>query len=176
MIYNALSNLTGRTITDPKEVILQGFAGSLSSSTTGMLIKVDNVYSISEGTVMDIGKDENNLYVVTIMYQPSRLFRYCCLKSVSVSVGEYLIPTTLVGVSNKSQIRFEYCTLETSPYPVRFLQDTYYKQDPSIYLMGIMQLYMSVNAGIALADKQATSSVSTKQNNPILTDILTGMR
>ena len=145
-MMNALSKLTGKTISSATEVILQGFTGSADSSMTGNLIKVSTVYSISEGTVLDVSRDTDNLYVVTVQYSPTDLFRYCRLSSVNVSTNSYVIPTDEIGVTVDGKLRFEYCTNESSLYPVRIANNTYYKQDPSPILMDIRTLYMSQTA------------------------------
>lgn len=179
-MINALSKLTGRTINDASEVLIQGFTGSVNSSTTGALIKVDSVFSISEGKVIEVGTDEENLTCVTIQYTPTDLFRYCRLKSVDVDVNDYIIPTTKIGEAFRSQLRFEYCTLDESQYPVRISDTTYYKHDPNGYLLGGKQLYMSLYAAGQLLDK-ANSDVkqsATSSNKPLtnLTNILPGVK
>jgi hypothetical protein len=175
MIYNTLSKLTGKTIQNPKDIILRGFTGSNDSSTTGVLLNVANVYSISEGTVIDIGKDFEGLYVVTVMYQPNKLFRYCLLSKVSVSVNDYIIPTDMIGVAYRSQLRFEYCTLEESNYIVRIGTNTFYKHDPIAYLMDGIDLYMSIEAISKYLDSNTSTEITSKSATYKLNNIMSGV-
>lgn len=142
-MITALSRLTGRTVNQASEVIIQGFTSSAKADMTGALIRCSTVYSISEGKVIEVGLDTDSLYVITIQYTPSDLFRYCRLSSVDVSLNDYIVPTDKLGVSTDGQLRFEYCTLEPDLYPVRISDKTYYKQDPSVILNDDRKLYMS---------------------------------
>ena len=163
-MINTLSKLTGKTINQPSEVIIQGFSGYASGGMTGTLLKVDDVYSISEGTVIEVSLAQDNLYVVTVMYQPDKLFRYCRLASVDVELNEHITMTDKIGVASDAKLRFEYCTLESSDYPYRILDKTYYKHDPALILCGGMILYMSDAALGKFHQKQTqTSTTTTKQ-------------
>lgn len=176
-MINNLSRIVGYTVNYPREVILQGFTSGANSSTTGTIIKATDVYSVSEGTVLSVEHDIKDLYVVTVQYTPTQLFRYCCLTSVSVKANDYIIPSDKIGKTNKGLFRFEYCTTEMSLHVVRTNSTTYYKQDPSGVLLDIVQLYMSENAiGKFLTKSKVKKVEDTKplshKNN--LSDILPG--
>ena len=145
MITN-LSRLVGRTIDSTSEVIIQGFTNSAKANMTGALIKATTVYSMSEGKVVEVGLDTDNLYVITVQYTPIDLFRYCRLSSTTVELNDYVVPTDKLGVTSDGKLRFEYCVPDGSDYPVRISDKTYYKQNPAEILNDDRKLYMSQTA------------------------------
>ncbi len=135
MIIQTLSNLVGHKVED-LSVIIQGFTGSpKSGSMTGTLIATNNVYSISQGRVIDVRKDENGLYCITVQYAPDKWFRYCLIESTTFNSGMPVYTGNKLGQAHKGQIRFEYATLEESLYPIRLHDRVFYKHDPTNVLL-----------------------------------------
>ena len=136
MINDVLSNLTGLTIKDSSNIIIQGWHGS-PPFNTGCLIHTDNVYSICSGLVIGIGEDDkNNLYSVTVEYNSQIWVRYCLLSSYNVKVGDNIVTTDKIGKPYKNTLRFEYCTSERSDFPIRISNQQLYKHDPSPVVFG----------------------------------------
>lgn len=133
-VNTTLSNMTGQTVTDTSKFIIQGWC---TPYTTGCLINIDNVYSICSGTVIDIGKDDkNDLYSVTVEYNYQTWVRYCLLKSYNVKLGEKIVTTNKIGNAYKNKLRFEYCTVEQSNFPIRVSTRQLYKHDPTPVIFG----------------------------------------
>ena len=135
MNTNILSILTGLTDINISKVIKQGWHGG-RPFVTGCLINTDNVYSVCQGVVIGIGKDDNNLYSVTVEYNSQLWVRYCLLKSYSISIGERVLLNTKIGNAYKNTLRFEYCTANKSDFPIRVLNRQLYKHDPAPVLFG----------------------------------------
>lgn len=174
MIYDAFSKLTRKTITEPADIILQGFTSGDSGAMTGLLVSIDTVYSITEGTVISVDRDFDGLWVVTVMYAPDKLIRYCLLDSTSLALGTRVIPTDKIGTAHRGKLRLEYCTTEKSQFPVRISDTTYYKQDPMIIMDGSAQLYMSVPTAVALSN-MANPTTATTPTNPKVVDNLSSI-
>lgn len=161
MSYYVLSVLSGKTITSIPQILKQGFTGtSDGKATTGAILKVNDVYSISQGKVVDIGRDTNGgLYVVTVQYTPNKWFRYCELSSVSVEVNQKLNQKDYIGIANRGEMRFEYCNLTPSNYINRIANITTYKQDPMIILSDIEQIVDIPETIYVPSDERITVSV-----------------
>ena len=140
MNTDIFSILVGASIDDPSHIIKQGWQGS-RPFMTGCLIITDNVFSICEGTVIDIGMDDkNNLYSVTVEYDYDMWIRYCLLDSYTVSVGDSVVLNTPIGTTHNNLLRFEYCTDEFSVFPLRINTRQLYKHDPMPILIGEVEL------------------------------------
>ena len=150
MILDRLTTLAGYPITKVSDILIQGFTGSADSSMTGSLFKLDNVYSITQGSVIDISKDRDNLYVVTVLYGTSIWIRYCLLKSVNVIYNQYISPNDSIGITDRSNLRLEYCTPIISKYPVRLHGTTFYKHDPMTLLYTDGEIFSIPNSTVIL--------------------------
>ena len=136
MNLNVLSILTGKTVTDPAQVIKQGWHGG-PPYMTGCLINTDNVFSICHGIVIGVGKyEKDGLYSITVEYNYLTWVRYCLLDTYNVSVGDTVELHTKIGTAHNGVIRFEYCTSKKSDFSVRNLSRQLYKQDPTPVLFG----------------------------------------
>ena len=160
MSYYVLSTLSGKTITSISQILKQGFTGtSDGKATTGAVLKVNDVYSISQGGVVDVGIDPGtNLYAVTVQYRADKWFKYCNLSSVSVSVNQRLRPKDKIGIANRGELRFEYCNLTTSRYINRIANMTTYKQDPMVILSGTEPLETTSDTFYVESDERITTT------------------
>ena len=140
MNTDILSTLLGTKVSDVSKVIKQGWQAT-RPFMTGCLIYADDVYSISTGTVVEIGKDDkNNLYSVTIEYDYGICIRYCLLQFYNVVVGEEISVGTKIGNAYKGVLRIEYCTEEFSVFTYRNGDSQLYKHDPMPILTGEIDL------------------------------------
>lgn len=140
MNLNILSTLTGLTIKDPRSVIDRGFIGN-SVTTANCLMKTFEVHSICNGTVLAVEQEpKTNHWCVTVGVNSQQWVRYCGLANSKVKVGQSISIDTFIGYGYKGLMRFEYCTPKTSQFPVRVLNQQFYKQDPSPILFGQEQL------------------------------------
>lgn len=131
-----LSLLTNTQVSDPREVIDQGFMGS-NTQSAGCWIKTQDVRSICSGTVISIDRtDTNDTWCVTVEVDSNRWVRYCCLSAVKVIKGYSINPSDFIGYSYKGLMRFEYCTSKKTKFPVRLVSKQLYKTDPSQVLFG----------------------------------------
>ena len=97
---------------------------------TGCDITAHNVYSICDGVVINIAKEQAGTFVVTVQYDNNRCVRYGNLSDVEVSLGKPIVDGQMVGRAAKS-VHFEYCLKnQTSRFPFRVGSATYYKTDP----------------------------------------------
>lgn len=140
MNSDIFSILVGTPIKDPSHIIKQGWQGS-RPFMTGCLIITDDVFSICNGTVVDVGVDDkNNLYSVSIEYTYQIWIRYCMLQTCNVSVGDTVSVSDKIGSTYKGILRFEYCTDEFSVFPYRNGDRQLYKHDPIAVLTGEIAL------------------------------------
>lgn len=97
---------------------------------TGCDITAQNVYSICDGVVINIAKEQSSTFVVTVQYNANRCVRYGNLVSVEVTLGKPIVDGQMVGRAAKS-VHFEYCVKDSvSKFPFRVGLSTYYKVDP----------------------------------------------
>lgn len=106
---------------------------------TGLDILATEVYSMHSGTVIQVGKDENDTYAVTLQYSGSIITRYKNLKTVYVKAGDYLYEGGFIGTSEES-VHFEYATRDEGTYLVRIDTETYYKHNPEVLFNGTVTL------------------------------------
>lgn len=140
MNTSVLSCLIGRELSDKENVIDQGYRGS-SQATAGCFIKAQSVHSICSGTVLAIERDPNNAtWCVTVWVTSQQWVRYCCLSAVKVIVGANINKNDSIGYAYKNLMKFEYCTSQKSPFPVRVTTQQLYKHDPTPILFGQIKL------------------------------------
>lgn len=140
MSMEILSTLTGKSVKDLSKVIKQGWQNT-RPFMTGCLIYTDNVFSICDGTVIDVGVDDkNNLYSVSVEYEYATWIRYCLLQTCNVSVGDEISIGDKIGSAYKGVLRIEYCTDEFSVFPYRNGDRQLYKHDPMPVLTGEVEL------------------------------------
>lgn len=137
--FSVLSTLTGMEVTSYSQVIQQGWRDT-DPAVTGCLIKADIVFSICDGVVVDVGKDKDNLYSVSVEYDYQTWVRYCLLESCSVTVGSTIYEGDEIGKAYKNSFRFEYCTDEISDFSFRTETRQLYKHDPIEVLIGLILL------------------------------------
>lgn len=129
------------------------------SSYTAVITGVNNVHSILPGTILFLGyyKGTGTLYISISKHE---MIRYMNLKSMTVWRGQDVSKGTSVGIAYKSALLFEYCTVyqQGSPYPVRFADRTYYKQNPIDILDGIYTPYkeITLKSGIVRTNNSCT--------------------
>lgn len=139
-----LSQLLGRHVDSSSGVIARGYMGN-NTHTAGCLINTNKVFSICTGIVLAVDTDPfNDTITVTVENNSSRWIRYCMLSSANVKVGQTLKISDLIGVGTKSTIQLEYCTSETSKFPVRYLSKQLYKHDPTPVIFGMINLSEAV--------------------------------
>ena len=140
MNTKTLSILTGIENVEVKDVLSRGYSGS-TSFNAGCWINTQDVNSICEGTVIDIGRDpKNSTWSVTIEVTSQRWVRYCSLSAVKVILGAPVYVGTSIGYSYKKLMRFEYCNPDKGPFPVRVSMKQLYKHDPTPILLGQLDL------------------------------------
>ena len=140
MTTDVLSTISGKLVDDAASMIKQGWQGT-RPFMTGCLLYTDEVFSISTGTVIDVGQDDkNDMYSVTIEYDYGVCFRYCLLQYYEVAVGDTVIIGTKIGHTNKGVLRFEYCTDTFSVFSYRHGELQLYKHDPMPVLTGEIEL------------------------------------
>lgn len=112
------------------------------SSYTATISGVKNVYSILPGTVLFLGfyKGTGTIYLSISKHE---MIRYMNLRTLEVWRGQEIEKGHTIGTAYNSPLEFEYCTVyqQSSPYPVRFADRTYYKQNPIDLLDGVYWPY-----------------------------------
>lgn len=107
------------------------------SSYTATISGFNNVFNILPGTVLFLGfyKGLGTVYLAVSKHE---MIRYMNLKTIEVWKGQQLSTSELVGTTYTAPLQFEYCTVykDQSPYPIRFADRTYYKQNPIDILDG----------------------------------------
>ena len=123
--------------------IIRGYIDKGEQYHTGIDITANEVYSICQGIVIDVGKNSDG-YAVTVQNNQNECVRYMHLKKSDVKVDEYIYIGTFIGLADKF-VHFEYITDSQSKpvWPVRINKLTYYKKDPTEVLTGIKKLSMS---------------------------------
>lgn len=135
-----LSTLTGTKVTNPRDVITQGYVGN-SPASAGCYIKTQVVYSICNGTVLAVERDPNtSTWCVTVWVDSQSWVRYCGLSATNVLVGASISEHSTIGYAYKNIMRFEYCTATKSQFPVRVSNKQLYKCDPTPILFGQIKL------------------------------------
>lgn len=129
-----LSTLAGQKVDE--SIIEQGFIGS-SQQNAGCFIRIQDLYSISDGVVLAVERDSRTGYwTVTVEVDSQHWVRYCCLAATSVNAGDDVKISDNIGYSYKNLMRLEYCTSEASDFPVRVINRQLYKQDPTPIIFG----------------------------------------
>lgn len=108
------------------------------SSYTATFTGVNRVYNLFPGTVLFLGYYKG-LGTITVKVSPYEIIRYCNLTDMRVWYNSEVETTTFLGVADLHKgLQLEYCTSgpETSKFPVRINETTYYKQNPIKILDG----------------------------------------
>lgn len=116
------------------------------STYTANISGVKEVYSILPGTVLFLGfyKGTGSLYISISKHE---MVRYMNLDKIDVWKQSNVDKGTYLGVINSNKpLQFEYCTVyrDDSPYPVRYWDRTYYKQNPIDVLDGTYWPYKEI--------------------------------
>ena len=101
---------------------------------TGIDVLGSYVYAYASGTVVAVGKDEDNYYAITIQYDVFSCLRYTHLDSVEVKAGDVVQQGFYLGKAHK-YLHFEYITKAESMWPVRVGTETYYKHNPDMMVV-----------------------------------------
>lgn len=131
-----LKTLTGSTTAKLKNEV--DLRRADPSSYTATFTGVNKVYSLFPGTVLFLGYYKG-LGTVTVKVSPYELIRYCNLTDMRVWYNSEVETTTFLGIADPHKgLQLEYCTSgpETSKFPVRINETTYYKQNPIKLLDG----------------------------------------
>lgn len=99
---------------------------------TSIDIVGDKIYSITSGRVIQITHSDN-IYWINIQLSKEELIRFGNIIDPKVYVNSTVAVKDFIGIAYKF-VKFEYCNLEISKFPVRVLDLTYYKQDPFLIL------------------------------------------
>ena len=113
------------------------------SNYTATISGISKVYNIIPGTVIFFGFF-NNLGTLYVSISDYEVIRYMNLGSVTVRRSDELEKGAFLGeVAKNKSLLVEYCTeyQQGSPYPVRFNEWTYYKQNPIDILDGVYWPY-----------------------------------
>lgn len=119
--------------------ILKAF--NANSNHTSVDIQTTDAHSICYGVVILVGKDYNNMYSVIIQYDSDTIFIYSNLNKVLVREGTTVSALESIGTA-KTYVKFE-CGTTNGVYkkwPVYVGNCTYFKQDPTPYLNGDIEL------------------------------------
>lgn len=131
----ALTLLVGHKVTSTTEVVIKNYSSSATNICTGTIVKAKLAHSISSGTVVEVCKDFNDLWCVTVQYNIDMLFRYCGLTTVYAYKQQQIKGGDIVGIPYHNQVRFEWCTRHPTSNLYRLDSKTYYKNDPATVLM-----------------------------------------
>lgn len=107
------------------------------NSFTATINRAEKVYNLFPGKVLFLGVYKG-MNTVSVKVSPYEVIRYLNLTDVKVWFNSELdIGDEIGSVYPKAKLQFEYCTSDpdTTIYPVRIDDDTYYKQNP----IGIFQ-------------------------------------
>lgn len=121
-----LTNEKDLTSINPKS-----FTASISGAT--------EVFNLFPGRVAFIGEYEN-MATVSVQVSPYEIVRYLNLTDFTCWYNyEFKAGDRIGSVSSKYGLQFEYCTKapQTSIYPIRIENITYYKQNPAGILFGV---------------------------------------
>ena len=105
--------------------------------STSINVKTQQVYNILDGYSLEIRENIVNsktLYTVSMKICNDLIIRYLNLDDVDIP-SRSAIPSRFKIGTTSSVVGIEYCTRARSPYPVRIDRFTYYKQDPTKFLL-----------------------------------------
>lgn len=128
-------------ITKSDAMITKGWSVG-SEIHTGVDVLADAVHSVCCGVVIECGKSIDHHYSVTVQYDATQSVRYLNLRDVCVRIGQLIEDGQLLARADKS-VHFEYVTLKNKlkhAFPVRIGTVTYYKQDPTDLVKGVVVL------------------------------------
>lgn len=130
---------------------------------TGTLVKCSDVYNVSYGKVLFIGK-MGSTYTVLVQCNSGECLRYSNLKSVNVSSNTIILENTLIGQADES-VLFEYCTAwkGESTWPVRVGNVCFYKQNPSEILSGAYEIEPKYQTKIVRYNDVKKVTLTSKQ-------------
>lgn len=130
------------------------------SSYTATISGVTTVYNLFPGTVVFLGyyQGSGSVYVEVSNHE---LIRYLNLNDIQVWKGSELEKGDVIGtVKSRVGLQVEYCTQwkGESPYPVRFNNRLFYKQNPIDILNGLYFPYkeITVKNGIVRPNDKIT--------------------
>lgn len=99
---------------------------------TGVDIEANEIFSLSSGVVVHVGKNESEENVVIVSYNKYICVSYGHLQSVDVLFGDPIILGQKIGQANKFvHIELLNINQQYSTFPVRIGESTFYKFDPT---------------------------------------------
>jgi len=100
-----------------------------------------NVYSLSDGVIIHIGKTQEGRLVVTVQYDPQHALRYF-FDITNLIEGDMVARGDILGTLFRDDYRIEYTTpnRNSSNIPVRFGRYLFWKQNPEPVLTGSIPL------------------------------------
>ena len=130
----ALTGLDNCTIGNVKDLM-----SNSPSSFTATILGANKVYNVFPGRVLFLGS-YRNMGTVTVKVSPYEIIRYLNLSGIRAWLNTQLNAGDMIGqVYSRSVLQFEYCTSgpDTSAFPVRVNDTTYYKQNPLQIFTGV---------------------------------------
>lgn len=130
-----LSILTG--IKNPTTKLIKTYWSMKTPKSTSIDVYADDVYNMLEGYSLDAIENQTpkgTRYDVNIKISNELVVRYLNLKELYLPSRSLVEPGFKIGKADK-YVGIECCTRVRSPYSVRFGGRTYYKEDPSEFLL-----------------------------------------
>lgn len=131
-----LGILTGLANPDPKKLIQQNWSESIPKSTS-INVFTDYVYNIVDGYSLQIHENSTTKgvrYDIEMKISNDLIIRYLNLSELYIP-SRYGVPNSFRIGKSDSIVGIEYCTRVRSSYPVRIGNFTFYKHDPSDFLL-----------------------------------------
>lgn len=131
-----LKTLTGSTTAKLKNE--SDLKKTSPSTYTATFSGVKKVYNLYPGTVLFLGYYKG-LGTITVQVSPYEILRYCNLTDIQVWFNTEIETDDFLGIADPHKgLQIEYCTSgpDTSRFPVRINETTYYKQNPIELLNG----------------------------------------
>lgn len=130
-----LSILTG--IQNPSKNLIITNWSNIAPYSTSIAVRTNTVYNIVRGYSLEVRENIINSipqYTVSIKICNDLIIRYLNLSDICIPPRS-AIPEMLQLGTAKDLVGIEYCTRAPSSYPVRIDNYTFYKHDPSKFLL-----------------------------------------
>lgn len=130
-----LSNLTG--LANPTNTLIKARWSTRPPINTSINVATQYVYNIVDGYSLQIEENivaAGTRYIVNMKISNDLIIRYLNLKELYIP-SRYAIPEKFRIGKADGVVGIEYCTRVISNYPVRIGTFTYYKHDPTAFLL-----------------------------------------
>lgn len=130
-----LSTLTG--IQNPSKNLIVTSWSETPPRSTSINVRTASVYNIIKGYTLEIRENivnSKSQYAVSMKISNNLVIRYLNLSSIRVPPRSAIFDNFQIGTA-QNIVGIEYCTRTPSPYPIRIDKYTYYKHDPSEFLL-----------------------------------------